>query len=315
MSSRKQLHLTLFTIAKPFAGHAGIIQANALKSWQELEPSPDILVFGDDQSTERFCKARDLAFLPCLELNEHDTPLLSHVFRDASSVAQTNYLCFVNSDIVLTQSFLNAVARVVKQRPNALVAGRRIDFEQPHPIDFSDRRWEEKVNERAGRGGILNPLHGSDFFVFASAAAPKMRNFAVGRPYWDNWMIGDFIGRGLPVVDLSPSIRVFHQDHGYEHVAYRRGPRWKGPEGDRNREILLSDQGSFYNLLDATHVFVRGHVIPNPGPRRWSRKARRSLGKLRAFFRPEAQVSIPSRRARGRASPYGPKLQDLRKAL
>jgi hypothetical protein len=37
-TSKKQEMLTFFTTAKPFRGHHGIIQRNALKSWTLLHP-------------------------------------------------------------------------------------------------------------------------------------------------------------------------------------------------------------------------------------------------------------------------------------
>jgi hypothetical protein len=40
--------LTLFTTAKPFEGHSGVIQRNALKSWKLLHPDIEIILFGDD---------------------------------------------------------------------------------------------------------------------------------------------------------------------------------------------------------------------------------------------------------------------------
>jgi hypothetical protein len=40
--------LTLFTTAKPFRGHSGMIQRNALKGRTLLHPDIEIILFGDD---------------------------------------------------------------------------------------------------------------------------------------------------------------------------------------------------------------------------------------------------------------------------
>jgi len=46
--------LTFFTTAKPFLGHAKIIQRNALKSWTLVHPDVEVIVFGDEHgSAER----------------------------------------------------------------------------------------------------------------------------------------------------------------------------------------------------------------------------------------------------------------------
>ena len=42
---------------------------------------------------------------------------------------------------------------------------------------------------------------------------------------------------GFPLIDLTPSTTVIHQNHDYGHVAARSGSHWEGPEADRNREL------------------------------------------------------------------------------
>jgi FkbM family methyltransferase len=53
--------LTLFTTAKPFRGHSGIIQRNALKSWTRLHPDIDIILFGDDEGATEVRRLSDVA--------------------------------------------------------------------------------------------------------------------------------------------------------------------------------------------------------------------------------------------------------------
>ena len=40
--------LTLFTAPKPFRGHIGLIQANAIRSWMALAPDIEVLLVGDE---------------------------------------------------------------------------------------------------------------------------------------------------------------------------------------------------------------------------------------------------------------------------
>ena len=44
--------LTVFTTAKPFREHSGIIQRNALKSWTMLHPRVEVILFGDKEGAE-----------------------------------------------------------------------------------------------------------------------------------------------------------------------------------------------------------------------------------------------------------------------
>ena len=40
--------ITFFTTAKPFVGHSGVIQRNALKSWTLVHPDAEVILFGDE---------------------------------------------------------------------------------------------------------------------------------------------------------------------------------------------------------------------------------------------------------------------------
>jgi FkbM family methyltransferase len=53
--------LTLFTTAKPFRGHSGIIHRNALKSWTLLHPDIEIILFGDDEGAAEVRRLSDVA--------------------------------------------------------------------------------------------------------------------------------------------------------------------------------------------------------------------------------------------------------------
>jgi len=41
--------ITFFTTAKPFIGHNGVIQRNALKSWTLAAPAAEVIMFGNEE--------------------------------------------------------------------------------------------------------------------------------------------------------------------------------------------------------------------------------------------------------------------------
>ena len=41
--------LTIFSCPKPFRGHFGMIQRNAIRSWTLLKPTPDVILIGDEK--------------------------------------------------------------------------------------------------------------------------------------------------------------------------------------------------------------------------------------------------------------------------
>jgi len=80
--------LTLFTTAKPFRGHSGIIQCNALKSWTLLHPDIEIILFGDDEGTAEVCAEYGLRHETHVERHESGAKRLIIEGRRLSDVAR-----------------------------------------------------------------------------------------------------------------------------------------------------------------------------------------------------------------------------------
>ena len=59
VEKRKTAMLSMFALPKPFKGHIGVIQRNAIASWARLPSKPEIILFGDEEGTAQ--AARDLS--------------------------------------------------------------------------------------------------------------------------------------------------------------------------------------------------------------------------------------------------------------
>ena len=85
--------LTFFTTAKPFIGHNGMIQRNALKSWKLLHPEVEVIVFGDEEGVAEVCSELGLRHEPVAERHESGMKYLGHMFREAQRIAKHPFLC------------------------------------------------------------------------------------------------------------------------------------------------------------------------------------------------------------------------------
>src|SRR5467141_3820646 len=104
--------LTLFAIPKAFTGHIGIIQRNAIRSWTLLRPQCEIILFGDDEGTADVAEEFGIRHIPQVERNEFGTPLVNDMFEKAQNLGSHELCCFVNSDIILMNDFMEAAQRV-----------------------------------------------------------------------------------------------------------------------------------------------------------------------------------------------------------
>jgi hypothetical protein len=191
--------------------------------------------------------------------NEFGTPLLDAVFRQARARARHDLCCYVNADIVLFDDFAQATRRL--QLPRFVAVGRRTDLDVDGALDFGQEQWASRLRERARTHGRLHEPTGIDYFLFPRRATPELPPFPVGRVLWDNWMIHSARTRGVPVVDLTSSVMVVHQNHDYGHVIGGEAAVTRGVEAQRNRQIVGPD---FYPMTidDATWVLDAGGLHP-----------------------------------------------------
>jgi len=255
--------LTIFTIPKPFEGHIDVIQRNALESWCRLDAQVEVILCGDDPGVAEAAQDLGMKHLGVLPCTDYGTPLLDEAFRQVLALARHDRLAYINADIVLMRDFAEAVRRVAMQQ--YVLLGRRWLLDVEAPLAFN-KGWEDALRHRVDAEGTLDVVHSLDYFVMPrsvlEALVSVMPPFAVGRPWWDTWVLFQARRRGIPVIDATASVRAVHQNHDYGHVPEQRAKKWHGPEGDRNRALAGGDALPRMGATDATHVLIGAGVEP-----------------------------------------------------
>jgi len=258
--------LTIFATPKPFAGHVGVIQRNALGSWVRLHPECQVILFGDEPGSADVAAALGIQHEPDVQRNELGTPLLNHIFARAQEIAAHDLLGYVNCDIVLLRCFCEAVLRVARRSPEFLMVGRRCDVPVTQPLDFQEPDWEGRLRGLAMRSGKKQLPHAVDYFVFSRGLYRDVPPLAIGRGYWDHWLVWKARATKVPVVDASAALLAVHQNHDYSHYPGGAKGVTSGVEAKRNR-ALAGGQWHLYTIEHATHQFVAGGIERKPG--RW----------------------------------------------
>ncbi|MDD5065972.1 MAG: hypothetical protein PHF84_02880 [bacterium] len=253
--------LTFFSCPKAFQGHINIIQRNAIQSWMRLEPRPRIILFGNDHGIDKVCREFDLVHIPDIKSNEYGTPFINLIFKKAQINSKDEFLCYVNTDILLMDDFVRTFQLARNEKPRFFMIGRRWDFNIKQLVRFKEDTWREKLKQLARQNGSLHGVTGLDYFIFPRGFYSDIPAFAIGRGAWDNWLIYYARSRHIPVIDATASVLALHQNHDYSHIKGGQNMFWKGKEAEINLK-LAGGLSYLFDIADATYLIQKNKVRP-----------------------------------------------------
>ena len=259
MTDIKQMsNITIFTAPKAFTDpHINIIQRNAIQSWKDLGPRAEVFLIGDEEGMKEVASELDVRQLPDVARNEMGTPLVSSIFSLAREAASHELMIYLNADIMLLPEVFEISDAIQNLKKDFLLVGRRWDVNINHAIDFADN-WLLDVERQVRETGILGQITAMDYFIFPGHLFSDIPPFAIGRAGWDNWMIYHSVKQPWPVIDITHSNRVIHQNHDYSHLP-NGVIHHKLDESIKNVELAGGMQTN-YDLLDVTLTFRDGRI-------------------------------------------------------
>jgi hypothetical protein len=243
--------LTLFATPKPFVGHHGVIQRNAIISWTRLQPKPEIILIGAAPGTAAIAAEFDLIHQPTVACNEFGTPLVNALFDQAQAIGQGDQLMYINADIILLSDVVAAIAQI--PFPQFMMTGQRWNLDITALIDFTQAAWEPMLREAVATTGKREGAQAMDYFVFSPGLYPAMPPFAIGRPAWDNWLLYESLRLGVPVIDGSEAILAIHQNHDYNHHPQGHAGVWRGAEAQISRQLVGAWNPAIFRLEGAPY--------------------------------------------------------------
>lgn len=253
--------LTIFAMPKCFTGAFAAIQRNAVGSWMQLRPRPEIILLGDDDGVADFALRYGFKHIPSVQRNEFGTPLLDDLFLKAQAAASNEICVYVNSDIILMDDFAEALESVARRFDQFLMVGRRWDLDMSEEIDFYAEDWEQRLIERVRREGIYHAPTGIDYFAFKKGLWPAIPPLALGRGMWDNWLVREPLLAGQPVVDASDKVTIIHQNHGHSHISGGKEGASFNIELQRNLDLTGNDTSLAYTSHAAWELTPNGIAL------------------------------------------------------
>ena len=266
--------LTLFTTAKAFEGHSGVIQRNALQSWKLLGPEVEVILFGDDRGAAEVCAELGINFQPQAERHESGFKYLDYIFDRAQQIARYDVLCYSNCDIVLGPDFGKAVEKLLKLRQKYLLIGRRWDTDVKDAIDFCSPEWFATVRERALQQNRPSDDWYLDYFVFRRGLfLGRIPGLVIGRIYWDNWLVWFASHNGATIIDGTSAFVAIHQNHDYSYHKHGKAGIWNDELTLRNLQ-LAGGREHLYSIRQAEHQLTTSGVRLKPRLTEWVKYAK-----------------------------------------
>lgn len=286
--------LTIFACPKPFTDpHIAIIQRNAITSWTLLRPRPEIILFGGEPyepGVAEICRELGLRHVPEVARNEYGTPLLNDIFNTAQRLATYDLMCYANADMILMEDLVKAIESVKRCSRPFLLSGGRWELEIGRLLDFSQQGWQQQLLTLVSDNG-QHRFFGNDYFVFPRGLYATLPPFAVGRGYFDGWLIWKARSLKSLVIDASSAVKAVHQNHDYSHVGAKDSAAlWGSPEAQLNLELLSLPRQ--WLLLEATHV-----LTPDGLRRTWGRKLKCRMKELVIYGLGPIRHALGMRRA------------------
>lgn len=280
--------ITLFSAPKPFTDpHIAIIQRNAIKSWTLL-PDVEIILLGQEIGLAEAAREMGVKHIANVARNESGTPFISSMFQLARENSNSELLCIINADMILTSDFVEAAKQAIKLKDKFVLLSQRWDLEVTQPIEFTEG-WQHRLSSMVHRQGQLHRPAGSDFFLFPRSIYLNIPNFVIGRAGWDNWMIYKARKENWAVIDGTPSVMIVHQNHDYSHLPGGK-PHYEHPDTNENIRLAGGQANVRYSILDSKYQLANGKLVrPKMTSLRITRKLELFLRAI-FFFLPEKML-------------------------
>lgn len=247
--------VTVFTTPKPFRGHIGTIQRNAIRTWVALRPSCDVVVFGDEEGTGQAAAEMAVSHVPEVDRNESGMPRIRNLFMQAEDRSRTPFLCYANADILLMPDFIDALERLARLHDRFLMIGHRYNADIHEPLQCGPG-WDAQLRNSLIQRGITLSSIGVDYFVYPRRLWGDIpETLVVGRAGWDFWPLYEARLRKAIVVDATQVVMAVHQNHDYSHHPDGKVGIYDGVEADRNYATLGGGQ-CVLTIRDATHILT-----------------------------------------------------------
>lgn len=256
----------------------------AIASWLACSPSSRVLLYihrHEFDPTGNFPKELDkefgegrIIYAGGIRSDHNGVPYINEWFIAGIRDTPSKYICFINSDILLSEKWLTRVKQVfrVMEGKKPLLIGQRIDFDLDDSLykllRFDQEHLLSDIDQmvRDSKHSDHSPF-GIDFFAFRADEVPfdvdMMPPFIMGRYNWDNWLIGWF-NKICDTVTFKLDPPIYHMNH----VRHRFDV--SDPRVAINHHLKKANRDFFGSNFDANWKVKKGVLVHKKGSEKYA---------------------------------------------
>ena len=259
--------LTIFCSPKPFTGVSEWNQLNAMRSWRAIHPDVEIIVFGASVGEAEATTEVNAILVPEIECGPGGGPSFNAMAKYVRQHGKYDKQMYVNADIILDASSLDAFETVFNRFDNFLIIGERMDLSKDIKIDVRQSDWIDDVVTKYQSGQLSAHGHtGIDYFGFSRGMWHDLPPVFMGRALCDMALLHYCFKRHIPVLDATLAIVAIHQFHDYKHLPGGKQQVFQGED----RANMSKSHGLYHSLptiADADFRLVENGTIVSDSPR------------------------------------------------
>jgi hypothetical protein len=247
----------------------------AIASWLACSPSATVLLFINrtefdpsgkfpTEIDEQFGVGR-VIYAGSIRCDHSGVPYIHSWFIEGVRQSASRFVCFINSDILLSEKWLRRVKQVYTAMADRrlLLIGQRIDFDfemdQYRKLRFTQANLLGDIDAMVERSRHSDHSpYGIDTFTFKIDPPPfdvdMIPPYVMGRYNWDNWLVG-WWNKICDTVTFNLDPPIYHMNH------VRHNFDVNDSKVAINHHLKKANKNYFGSNYDTKWQIVEGNVI------------------------------------------------------
>jgi hypothetical protein len=253
--------ITIFTSPKPFEKEAEANQLNALLSWRAIHPDIEIVIFGDVPGAAGAAAMVKAKLISEFTTSNSGAPSFNYMVNFLNKKEYNDLQLYVNADIILDSSILEALFLCNNRFNEFLMVGERLDLAPEVNVISSNNSI--KINAPTKEHFNLHGPSGVDYFGFKRGMWKNLKTIYMGRALCDQAILNHCLLNSIPLIDATLKVEAYHQYHGYFHVKGGRKDVFQGVD----TKIMAKEHNlkhSVPTIADANWILTeKSQIIPD----------------------------------------------------